>query len=264
MVGKECTFCSRECRYQYRASGKWTPPNKISDEQALSDLLELSNLLKKRPTARDINSVWSFRSILYGRRFGSVENANLVAGITYPHPHSGDQLIAELKRVACLIGHTPTDSEFRIHGSISTAPYWKQFGSWRQACTMAGLIPHTTGEGVPKTKFYDYKKTDGSIVKFQGTYEHRFAIALDRFGHAWMSHGEIKLIQYTDLAGKPHQYRPDFYLPNLSVYYEVKGWYREKDRQKMSLIHQCNPTLKIVVVSISLLNEFEQTGALPS
>ena len=43
MIGKSNTFCSRPCRYNYRHSGEWTPPNKISNEKALSDFMKLSS-----------------------------------------------------------------------------------------------------------------------------------------------------------------------------------------------------------------------------
>jgi len=294
MLGKTHTFCSKSCRYVFRRSGRWIPPNKIEDDQALSDLLTLAHKLQRRPTAKDIDSEWSGRSILYARRFGSVEHANRFADIPYlsenrfgiktptvhkkkspiirsQYPHNkgknlytDEQLIDELQRVAREIGHTPTDTEFRKHGNCSTAVYWKQFGSWVRACELAGLKPHTTFEGGPyHVPRIDYKRRDDSVVKLQGTYEYRFAVMLDKLNLDWLAHGEIKPLKYKDASGKDHRYMPDFFIPSLSIYIETKGWFREKDKIKMWLVSCAHPDKHILIIGKDELIHFERTGELP-
>jgi len=44
-------------------------------------------------------------------------------------------------------------------------------------------------------------------------------------------------------------YHPDFYLPSLNVYIEVKGYYSENDKQKMRAVLLSNPNIKIYFIS---------------
>jgi hypothetical protein len=40
-------------------------------------------------------------------------------------------------------------------------------------------------------------------------------------------------------------YNPDFYLPELNEYIEVKGYFSEKDKIKMDAVLDQNPDVKI-------------------
>lgn len=44
-----------------------------------------------------------------------------------------------------------------------------------------------------------------------------------------------------------HRYTPDFYLINYDEYLEVKGWLRDRDKEKMKkVIKECNVKIKIL------------------
>lgn len=251
MVNKEHTFCSYECRYAFRHSGKWTPPNKFSDEELLDNVRNLANLLQRMPEPKDLTCP-SYPP--YQKRWHSWKVVLQLAGI----PESG-YLLNELRRVASLLGHTPTDQEMRAHGIYSTQRYWTTFGSWQSACKLAGLLPHTTHEGGPhRVPKYHYVRKDGLSVRLVGSYERRFAQVLDALNLEWSVHGEFDSIPYHDQSGELHHYMPDFYVKPWNTYIETKGWYQDKDRLKMSIIMREYPSLSIIVVEKDALAYFEK------
>lgn len=299
---KRKLYCSNSCRYESRRGGRWTPYNHVDSKTVLSDLFTLSIQLGYEPNTRDVNKAWSGRSVLIARRFGSLANALRLAGVTVPkrpmqkaarsqrrvtptskksvrkkptpshsYPankgktkYTNEELLAELQRVAALIGHTPTDAEFRKYGNCSTSPFWKQFGKWANACELAGLVPHSTAEGgTHRVPSYYYKRRDGKKVRLVGSYEYRFAKVLDRLRLDWLSHGDYSPLPYKGADGRSHRYHPDFYIPAWDLYIETKGWYQEKDKIKMQYVARDNPRVTVIVIGKDALAQFERTKRLP-
>lgn len=54
---------------------------------------------------------------------------------------STEELLADLRRVADKVGHSPTRSEYEDHGDNSSATIKRRFGSWNEAKIKAGLEP---------------------------------------------------------------------------------------------------------------------------
>ena len=65
--------------------------------------------------------------------------------------YTRQDVLAELKRVAQLLGKTPTTAEFKLHASFSRIVVSKFFGKWNAALKAAGL---------PVNKGTSYTKTD--------------------------------------------------------------------------------------------------------
>lgn len=56
-----------------------------------------------------------------------------------------DELLADLRRVADELGHSPTVGDYRDHGKYSPKSLQKRFGSWNAAKEVAGLdTTHST------------------------------------------------------------------------------------------------------------------------
>ncbi len=72
-------------------------------------------------------------------------------------------------------------------------------------------------------KFYIVNNGEKDI-KVQGTYERDFAIFLNSKNIKW---DRIKL-----LYDEYHYYTPDFYIVDLDIYIEIKGWLMERDKKK--------------------------------
>lgn len=74
-----------------------------------------------------------------------------------------------------------------------------------------------------------YTRKDGRVVDLQGTWEHQFVQFLDQQNVKW----ERNRVGYKyNFDGKEREYFPDFFLPNLNLFIEVKGYETEKDRSK--------------------------------
>lgn len=256
MVNKQHTFCSHACRYAFRRSGQWTPPNKFSERELLENIRTLAARLERMPTPGDL-TVPSY--LPYARRWHSWKAVLQAAGM----PES-EFLLNDLRRVSALLGHTPTDQEMRAQGLYSTQRYWSAFGSWNRACRLAGLRPHTTHEGGPqRVPAYWYDRKNGSQIRLRGSYELRFASVLDALNLNWLAHGDFDPLVYHDPSGTLHRYMPDFYIQDWDLYIETKGWYQEKDRIKMALVTQEHPQISILIVSKDALAYFEQHHQLP-
>lgn len=77
-------------------------------------------------------------------------------------------------------------------------------------------------------------------VSFRSSYEVRVAQALDRLGVKWTYEPQrFHLGKFT--------YLPDFYLPDAGAYWEVKGFYRYLDQQKVNTFRDQHPELPLVV-----------------
>lgn len=88
-----------------------------------------------------------------------------------------------------------------------------------------------------KTKWFEV-----AGIKVQGTYEKYFAEILLKNNINWI---RPKItFQYKDEQNKTHRYSPDFYLPDLEMYIEIKGYWWGNDKQKMKWVFRDNPQLR--------------------
>lgn len=69
---------------------------------------------------------------------------------------------------------------------------------------------------------------DGTITKVQGTWEKQVANWLTEIHIPW----ERKTLDFHT----HRKYTPDFYIPSLNIYIEVKGFWRDRDVHKMYLV----------------------------
>lgn len=83
-------------------------------------------------------------------------------------------------------------------------------------------------------------------IKVQGKWEKRFAEFLNSKNITW-KRVKIKYAQ-------THTYTPDFYCPDYDVYFEIKGFRKERDLYKMYLVLREHPELKIKMIE---QNEYE-------
>ncbi|MDD5649023.1 MAG: hypothetical protein PHF86_01170 [Candidatus Nanoarchaeia archaeon] len=103
-----------------------------------------------------------------------------------------------------------------------------------------------------RTKLYEYKG-----VKLKGNWELIFAKWLDDNDIIWER--DIKPFKYF-WNNDYHLYFPDFYLPKLDIFIEVKGYETERDREKW----KCLSNLVIIKEKEInfILNKFNNKGNL--
>jgi hypothetical protein len=97
-------------------------------------------------------------------------------------------------------------------------------------------LGHAPHEGAGKTKWRDYTRRDGSIVKVQGTYEYEVAGFLDDRHEEWLYTGSGIYFEHILSLSDGRRYYPDFYLPRLNLYLDPKGYVWEDDREKYELV----------------------------
>lgn len=148
------------------------------------------------------------------------------------------------------------------------SPEWKKANpeEWKRAHENSGkTLSLNIKEGKTKPSFKDKKHTSNtkskigdarisylenhknnrsqwyevSGIKVQGTWERDFAIRLNDLNIKW-SRPHLKF--------KGHRrYTPDFYLDDLDIYVEIKGFMRDRDKRKMWLVlDEHNIDLRVV------------------
>ena len=115
------------------------------------------------------------------------------------------------------------------------------------------------------SKKSDYTCLDGSTVSMDSTWEVACAERLDALGIKWERDPSIKL-QYRDKKFRSRNYIPDFYLPELDIYLEVKGYWTVPARWKMRDIMQRNPGKICILESLDSISRlalpiFPTTGS---
>lgn len=116
---------------------------KVSDEELMDALYQLSEDLDKAPTAHDMNESGDFHAGMY-RRFGSWNEVLESAGFGANHRTNipDKELLGELRRLAEEIGRTPTGRDMHEEGAFSRNVYPLRFGSWNSALQAAGFEPN--------------------------------------------------------------------------------------------------------------------------
>lgn len=108
----------------------------------MSELKRVARLLGKIPTMDEFNKESKLSPVTLAKRFNGWKAALESAGfdpkksrLTYHEI----ELIEELKKVATLVGHTPSTREFDENSTFSSSTVIQRLGSWVDACKKAGL-----------------------------------------------------------------------------------------------------------------------------
>jgi hypothetical protein len=131
------------------------PGRKIPDEKLISDLQRVADQLGKTPTTSEYQKHGNHSRNTVVSRFGSYNDAVSAAGLE-PNQQvadpsdskskiSRDQLINDLRRVAEVVGDTPTQHQYKKHGGHASNTLVREFGSYNTALRAAGydLNRHT-------------------------------------------------------------------------------------------------------------------------
>jgi len=91
-----------------------------------------------------------------------------------------------------------------------------------------------------------YTTVDGLEVKMDSTWEVAMAKKLDELGVKW-ARDESLVLEYRTIRGRKRRYIPDFFLPEYDLYIEVKGYWTDAARHKMTDVQERNP-VKILIL----------------
>jgi len=107
--------------------------------------------------------------------------------------------------------------------------------------------------GFLDVKYYTIKNINDVEFKVRGTWELKYALFLNSIGILWIRKVYIKYITSDTVI---RTYTPDFYLPHTRQYIEIKGYFSEKDIEKIKLVEKQN-NIKINVLK---LNDLKSLG----
>lgn len=94
-------------------------------------------------------------------------------------------------------------------------------------------IENMGGGGFKHVKWFNLKNISGESFIVRGTWELLVGTKLNEANIEWKR--KIYL-NYTDDNGLKRTYTPDFYIPILDRYIEVKGFFSEKDKDKLKKV----------------------------
>lgn len=136
-----------------------------------------------------------------------------------------EDLLAELERVAELLGHAPTTTEMNDHGEYSSVTYHSRFGSWNEALELVELEPSrkrkVTDEELRDelTRLSEELGRAPTPVEVDERGEYHSQTYRDRFG-SW---DEI----LSEIGMRP---TTDGYIPEEALIDDLKRLYEEYDR----------------------------------
>ena len=122
-----------------------TTGRRFPREFLVAELRRVGRLLGKIPSMEEFDRESQIAAVTLVKRFGGWKQALASAGFDPSrarYTHSDLDLLEELRRVAALLGRTPTTTEFDKHSTMGASTLSQRFGgSWRDSCTAAGLVP---------------------------------------------------------------------------------------------------------------------------
>lgn len=95
-----------------------------------------------------------------------------------------------------------------------------------------------------------FKAANGNSYYLKSSYEIRVATMLDKLGIDWDYES-----QYFDIGNRI--YRPDFYIKDIDVWWEVKGWLDKNDKVKMEKFFKCYPDITLRLVWLDDIKQLE-------
>jgi len=111
-----------------------------------------------------------------------------------------------------------------------------------------GRAHHMWGRCPPHARRAEYNGTT-----LRSSYEVRFAKALDSHGIGWEY--ETRRFNLGTCT-----YAPDFYIPATGAFWEVKGWFNERSRERVLLFRERYPTVPLIVATNDVITMMERSA----
>jgi preprotein translocase subunit Sss1 len=110
-------------------------------EEIITELRRVAKKLGRTPKEKEFNKHASVSGKTAGRMFGTWNQGLAAVGLALNNDMniSKERVVAELKRVAKKLRHTPTTVEFNKHASMNKTTVVKRFVTWNQGLHAAGL-----------------------------------------------------------------------------------------------------------------------------
>lgn len=145
-----------------------------------------------------------------------------------------------------------------IHKNINDGTYipigHSQSKETREKLSIARsrILDNPNSGGFKDVKWYHVSNLNGEDFVVRGHWEENVANRLNSNGVLWVRNRWLHYIR----DGISRTYNPDFYLPNTNEYIEVKGYYSESDKEKMRLVLENNPGIRIYFIGQKQYQDF--------
>lgn len=106
--------------------------------------------------------------------------------------------------------------------------------------------------GFKDVGWYKIKNIKNEEYVVRGLWEYNVALKLNELNILWIRNQYLNY--FVDEVKKI--YNPDFYLPELDEYIEVKGYFSDKDKIKMDAVIDQNPNVKIRFMNYKFYSNF--------
>lgn len=228
MENKKCEYgCNQEAKYQLK-NGKWCCSK--SQNSCLEIRKKCSEGLKRAYKLGIKKPIHRKKGIMNGWSKFSKEELKTI------HKKCGETLSDNIK-----LG--------------KTKPSFKNKKHTRKTKEKISIKMCGGNNGYIKTKYFEiFSPYQNKIVTVQGTWELKYAKWLNENNINWVRSRKINLKYKLFKDDYMHTYYPDFYLPDLNKYIEIKGFYWKSkdgkidDKRKMQQVinHNKNKNIKIL------------------
>lgn len=207
-----------------------------------------------------------------GKKKSSAHKANISKGqIGRRHP---PEICAKISAIAIARSLTPEgkahlssirkgktmseDARIRIAAKLANRVFSKEHRFKLSQSAYGRVLDETTKQKISKRKLVGHKRWprfDYAGTRFRSTWEVFVAKAFDARGIRW---------QYEPRhfpVAKAMGYRPDFYLPDFDCFWEIKGWWSPKSRNKIKLFRERYPEISLIVATKDVITLLDQRFA---
>jgi hypothetical protein len=141
----------------------------------------------------------------------------------------------------------------------SMEPFWQslkgrklsQETRRKLSLAMSGINHPNYGKKMKHPGRYWVQCQDGSHVCMRSNWEVTYSEWLTENGYEWMYEPE------TFVLNDGSAYTPDFWVPRLNAYIEVKGWMRDEHKKKIDSFRSNYPELSLIIANKEYLQNIE-------
>jgi len=129
---------------------------------------------------------------------------------------------------------------------------YKWRGQKRPNTSKSLLLAYKEGRAKPN-KYRNGGYREDLEKYFRSSWEANFARCLNYLGIQWLYELSVFVLE---IAGRETTYRPDFYLPKMKLYVEIKGyWVTDLSKKKFESFAESHPILLIELEEYQILTE---------
>lgn len=141
-----------------------------------------------------------------------------------------------------------TYSQNQKSGKFSNPFFGKKHTKASKEKISNGTLKWKTHSGLHSKYYPVYCPYMRQTVKVQGTWQLKYAEYLNQNKINWIRSRNINLKYRLHQDDYLHTYYPDFYLPDMDKYIQIKGWYSEQCQIKMKKVFDYNPNKQIDIL----------------